>query len=58
MSAQLLGRRLWVSVSEYSAATNTPRQTVRRWLREGRIRGRKVGKGRGSWRVLAREAQR
>lgn len=58
MNARLLGKRLWVSVGEYSALTGTPKQTVRRQLREGRLRGRKVGKRRGSWQVLAREAER
>jgi excisionase family DNA binding protein len=57
MSAQLLGRRLWLSVPEYSARTGVPEQTVRRQLREGKLHARKVGNGRGHWQVLAREAK-
>jgi excisionase family DNA binding protein len=48
--------RLWLSVAEYSERTGLPVQTVRRQLREGKLHARKVGKGRGTWRVLAREA--
>ena len=33
--------------AEFSAASDTPLQTVRAQLREGRLRGRKVGAGRG-----------
>jgi excisionase family DNA binding protein len=49
-------RRLWLTVAEYSSLTGVPPQTVRRQLREGKLRSRKVGKGRGIWRVLASEA--
>jgi excisionase family DNA binding protein len=55
--AEQVTGRLWLTVAEYSSLTGVPAQTVRRQLREGKLRSRKVGKGRGAWRVLAREAE-
>jgi hypothetical protein len=52
-----LSGRLWLSVPEYSACTGVPEQTVRRQLRDGKLHARKVGNGRGTWQVLAREAE-
>jgi len=41
----------WVLVSEASRVGLVSSDTIRRWLREGRLRGRQPGGGRGRWMV-------
>lgn len=48
-------KRLLLTVSEYAEATGAKPNTVRRQLREGRLRGRRTKSG---WRVLASELRR
>ena len=58
--ARLRGRRL-LSVAEFARETGVPAQTVRDWLRSGRLRGRDLNAGTGKrarWRVLASEVER
>jgi hypothetical protein len=56
MTPRLRSRR-WLSVSEYAAAAGKSPATVRAQLRDGRLRGRKIGAGR-TWQVLASELRR
>lgn len=58
MSARLLGRRrnrLYLTVTEYCAATSAKPNTVRRQLREKRLQGRRFKTG---WRVKASELRK
>ena len=60
MMARLRGRRL-LTVAEFARETGVPAQTVRDWLRSGRLRGRDLNAGTGKrarWRVFASEAER
>ncbi len=60
MMARLRGRRL-LTVAEFARETGVPAQTVRDWLRSGRLRGRDLNAGTGKrarWRVFASEADR
>lgn len=50
-----MSRRLYLQVSEYAQAKGQKPDTVRRALRERRLRGRKF---RRSWRVLASQLTR
>lgn len=48
-------RRILLTVNEYAEATGLLANTVRRQLREGRLRGRRTKSG---WRVFASELRR
>jgi len=50
-------RRLY-RPEEAAVILNRSPERIRADLRSGRIRGRKVGKGRGHWRVLASEVEK
>ena len=54
VNTHLPTRRLY-RVSEFALISGMPQQTIRSQLRDGRLRGFKVGKGRGRWRVVAGE---
>lgn len=50
--------RVYLTVAEYSDLAGVPVSTVRTQLREGRLGGRRIGHGRGHWRVLASEVDK
>ena len=50
--------RIWLTPAEFRAATGWGAPRTYRALREGRLRGRRVGDMGGRWRVLASEVQR
>ena len=57
MSAVLrgAGRRNLLTVEEFCAAMDLKPNTVHKWLRAGKLRGRKVG---SRWRIFASELRK
>lgn len=47
-----------LTVPEVAARLKVSEETVRRWLRDGHLRGRRIGSTRAGWRVLESELRR
>ena len=63
IAGQNMSARRLLTVAEFAALAGVPRQTVRAWLREGKLRGRDLnvnrpGRTYARWRVFASEVER